>query len=296
MKLVNFGSLNIDRVYHVSRFVRPGETILVDHFQFFAGGKGLNQSVAAARAGARVLHAGMVGKDGGILRRTLEESGVDTSGICEVEQATGHAVIQVSDSGQNCILVHGGANRCLTEAYIDRILDGCVSQDIVLVQNEINQVPYIIRQAKERGMRVAFNPSPIGAEIYEYPLEMVDWLILNELEGAQIAQTGDTDGHLILESLHEKFPDTGVVLTLGEQGVLYQDGRLKYKNKAYSVPAVDSTGAGDTFCGYFLACTLLGKSVQEGLRTASQAAAIAVSRMGASASIPMMAEVSAFQE
>lgn len=294
MKLVNFGSMNVDRVYHVERFLRPGETFMAEDCQFFAGGKGLNQSVAAARAGVQVLHAGMVGEDGGILRQALSESGVDLSCLRTVEVPSGHTVIQLDREGQNCILVHAGANRCLTEAYIDEVLALCGQGDIVLLQNEINQVPYILRQAAARGLQVAFNPSPISADMTRYPLEGVRWLILNELEGAQLAGLEQTEWSAILDALHEKYPAAGLVLTVGEKGVLFQDGGERLENRAYPVPVVDSTGAGDTFCGYFLACVLLGRSMQDCLRTASGAAALSVSRPGASASIPAMAEVEAF--
>ena len=162
MKLVNFGSLNIDRVYRVQAFVRPGQTILARDFSCCAGGKGLNQSLAAARAGAQVLHAGAIGEDGAMLQALLEESGADTSRLLHcTDAATGHAVIQVEEGGQNCILVWGGANRALTEEYVDSVLEVCEAGDVVLVQNETSCVKYILEQAAARGLRAAVNPSPI---------------------------------------------------------------------------------------------------------------------------------------
>ena len=252
MKLVNFGSLNVDRVYRVEQFVRPGETVLAEDCRFFAGGKGLNQSVAAARAGARVLHAGMVGEDGGLLLETLAESGADVSLIRRAAGPSGHAVIQLDRQGQNCILVHGGANRCLTEAYVDEVLALCGPGDMVLVQNEVNLVPYIIRRAADRGLHVAFNPSPVSTAMADYPLEAVRWLILNELEGAQLAgleRAEREQGPAILEGLRRRYPAAGLVLTLGAEGVLCWDGGTYLEREAYTVPVADSTGAGDTFCG-----------------------------------------------
>lgn len=297
MKLVNFGSLNVDRVYRVEQFVRPGETVLAEDCRFFAGGKGLNQSVAAARAGARVLHAGMVGEDGGLLLETLAESGADVSLIRRAAGPSGHAVIQLDRQGQNCILVHGGANRCLTEAYVDEVLALCGPGDMVLVQNEVNLVPYIIRRAADRGLQVAFNPSPVSAAMADYPLEAVRWLILNELEGAQLAgleRAEREQGPAILEGLRRRYPAAGLVLTLGAEGVLCWDGGTYLEREAYTVPVADSTGAGDTFCGCFLACLQLGRPLEACLHAATAAAAIAVSRPGASASIPTMDEVTAF--
>lgn len=294
MKLVNFGSLNIDKVYQVSHFVRPGETILAADYQCFAGGKGLNQSIAAARAGAQVVHAGAIGADGGMLLETLSKSGVDASRVLASGTATGHAVIQVDPSGQNCIIVLGGANRELTQDYVDGVLASCDPGDIVLMQNETSLVPYIMEQAHNRGLSIAFNPSPVDEALLSYPLEYARWLILNEVEGAQLAGLQGGADSQVLRALVEKYPQAEVVLTVGERGVLYggQAGRLSCP--ACKVPVVDTTGAGDTFCGYFLACTLQGMAVEQCLETASKASAIAISRAGASVSIPRMDEVVTF--
>ena len=294
MKLVNFGSLNIDKVYRIPRFVRPGETILADGYQCFAGGKGLNQSIAAARAGVQVLHAGAVGLDGEMLLRTLADNGVDVSHILTSQTATGHAVIQVDSDGQNCIIVLGGANRELSQPYVDETLKFCDPGDIVLVQNETSLVPYIIQRAYERGLKIAFNPSPIDEALFSYPLEYVNWLILNEVEGAQLTGLHRTEDTAVLQALQQKYPQAEFVLTVGERGVLYAGKEGCHAHPSCNVPVIDTTGAGDTFCGYFLACTLQSMEVEKCLELASKAAAIAISRPGASASIPKMDEVISF--
>lgn len=294
MNIINFGSLNIDRVYSVSGFVQAGQTIPSLSFQTFCGGKGLNQSIAAARAGAHVLHAGAIGPDGQMLEECLRESGVDVSALGHMDTATGHAVIQVDPSGQNCIIVTGGANVELTCEYIDAVLDRGCPGDIVLLQNEVNNLPYIMEQTHKRGFRLALNPSPITPELLKAPLEYADYLILNEIEGAQIADFTGTYPE-ILEQLSEKFPHTAIILTLGSQGVLYRDACQAAKERCFPVTAVDTTAAGDTFCGYFLAGCIEGLSIQACLTLASQAAAIAVTKAGASASIPTRDEVRSYR-
>lgn len=297
LKLVNFGSLNIDRVYRVQAFVRPGQTILARDFSCCAGGKGLNQSLAAARAGAQVLHAGAIGEDGAMLQALLEESSADTSRLLHcTDAATGHAVIQVEEGGQNCILVWGGANRALTEEYVDSVLEVCEADDVVLVQNETSCVKYILEQAAARGLRAAVNPSPIDPAWADWEMATVRWFILNEEEGACLAGLAPGAGEEeILDALADRWPHAAVVLTLGERGVVFRDGDIRCAHRAYPVKAVDTTGAGDTFCGYFLAGVLAGLSPQECLQNASRASALCVTGAGAAPSIPTMEQVAAFR-
>lgn len=161
MKILNFGSLNIDYVYTVGHFVQPGETVRSEKLEQFCGGKGLNQSIALARAGASVWHAGKVGVDGEMLVEALQKAGVDTAYVEQSTKRTGHAVIQVDASGQNCILLHSGANADLDETMIDRVLAHFGQGDILLVQNEQNNLPYVMEQAHAHGLLIACNPSPI---------------------------------------------------------------------------------------------------------------------------------------
>lgn len=296
MNMINFGSLNIDKVYNLPHFVSPGETVHSQSYQEYAGGKGLNQSVAASRAGLPVIHAGAVGSDGIFLCDTLKASGVDTAGIQILGETSGHAIIQVNRQGQNCIIVHGGANQMLTEEYIDRMLSSVHAGDIVLLQNETNAVDTIMKKAVKKCCQVAFNPSPVPDHAERLPLDCVRYFILNELEGAVLAGLpADTaDGRRILEALTLRFPQAVIVLTLGTDGVLCQMDGQHFHHACFHVDAVDTTAAGDTFCGYFLAGIGKGLSVPDCLRRASAASAIAVSRKGAAPSIPTDREVREF--
>lgn len=296
MKIINFGSLNIDKVYELSDFVTPGETISAKALNIFAGGKGLNQSIAAARAGVSVLHAGAVGTDGDFLLALLKDAGVDVSMVRTLDAQSGHAIIQVNQEGQNCIIIYGGTNQMLTCEHIDTALDLGESGDIVLLQNETNNISYIMEQAANRGLKIAFNPSPIPENLSELPLDKVEYLILNEIEGASLAgiKAETSDFETILSALRQRYPHSKIVLTLGSQGVLYEDESCRASHPIFKAKAVDTTAAGDTFCGYFLAGTCQDRSAQECLRRASAASSIAVSRAGAAPSIPVVQEVEEF--
>lgn len=183
-KILTFGSLNVDYVYHVPHFVAPGETLAASKREVNCGGKGLNQSIAAARAGAEVFHAGKIGADGQILTDMLSQSGVDISYIQHSSGPSGHAIIQVDPSGQNCILLFGGSNQEITTQEVDQVLANFGPGDRIILQNEINNLAYIMQQAAARGLDIVFNPSPIDASIQSLPLELVSLLVLNEIEGA----------------------------------------------------------------------------------------------------------------
>ena len=291
MKLLNFGSLNIDCVYQVDHFVRPGETMSSISRQTFCGGKGLNQSIALARAGVKVYHAGSVGKsDGDMLVDALNANGVRTDFVKRSEEeATGHAIIQVTRAGQNCILLHGGANQTITNEHVDETLAGFEAGDFIILQNEINNMPYIMEQAYKKGLVIVLNPSPMNERILALPLEYVDYFMLNEVEAADICGDSGTDDPLI--SLAEKYPKAKIVLTLGKHGVHYKDGDTVLKHGIYKVPVVDTTAAGDTFTGFFIGSLAQGHAPEEALRLASIASSLAVSRQGAETSIPTMDEV-----
>ncbi|MCL1964982.1 MAG: ribokinase [Firmicutes bacterium] len=292
MKILNIGSMNIDYVYAVPHFVRQGETLSSTDRQVLCGGKGLNQSIALARARLTVYHAGCVGEDGGMLVRSLAENGVDVSLIRRCAEKTGHAIIQVDAAGQNCILLYGGANLKITGAYIDEALSGFSAGDILLVQNEVNLVDHMIRKAKSAGMRVAVNPAPMNENMRLAPLDLADMLFLNEVEAEDLC--GAKDPMEQLAALRARYPKAALVLTLGEQGSLYQGpGGEIFRQGAYNVPAVDTTAAGDTYIAYFLAGLAAGHDVPACLRMAAKAAAITVCRMGAAASVPRMEEVQA---
>ena len=289
MRILNLGSLNIDNVYAVDRFLQPGETKLADGLQLFCGGKGLNQSIAAARAGNEVWHAGLIGEDGAMLRAKLEENGVNTSLIRPVPGKCGHAIIQVDRSGQNCILLYGGTNRLLTEEIIDGIFDSFGTEGAVLLQNEVNLLPYIIEQAYARALPVFFNAAPMDDGVLECPLRKISWLIVNELEGAALA--GGCAEEDILSVLREKYPETNVLLTLGARGAVCRRGDEILSVEALHVPVKDTTAAGDTFSGYFMYGILSGWTLERCLQTATMASALCVGREGAADSVPRLAEI-----
>lgn len=289
MKVLNFGSLNLDYVYSVDHMVTPGETLASYGMNVFCGGKGLNQSIALAKAGVEVYHAGLIGEEGEILLKTCQEGGVDSRYIRKTTEKSGHTIIQVDKDGQNCILLYGGANQSITREYVDEVLSHFEKGDILLLQNEINLLDYIINQAYEKGMMIILNPSPYNEKLDSCDFKKISMLLLNEVEGAQV--TGEKDEKKILVRLRELYPDMQVILTLGKDGSVYQYKDQVYRQGIFSVQAVDTTAAGDTFTGYFISSILEGMPVEEGLKLAAKASAIAVSREGATASIPVKAEV-----
>jgi ribokinase len=289
MQILNFGSLNIDHVYAVEHFVRAGETIDTDSYRVFAGGKGFNQSIALARAGARVAHAGRVGEDGRWLIDDLAGAGVDVSGVAVSETPTGHAIIQVSREGENSILIHGGANRAIDEAQIRATLDRLQPGWLLLLQNEINGLEQIMRMGGEKGIHIVFNPSPVTDSLLDLPLGQVGTFVLNQGEGQMLS--GHSQPQRILDRLRKRYPQAAIVLTLGERGVEYQDSQQRVSVASERVEAVDTTGAGDTFAGYFLAQRLGGAEVEDAIRLACRAAALCVQRPGAAASIPHRQEI-----
>lgn len=289
MKVLNFGSMNVDYVYTVDHIMMAGETQASVEMNVFSGGKGLNQSIALAKAGACVYHAGMLGEEGKILMDALEENRVHTEFVRQIPGKSGHTIIQVDKDGQNCILLYGGANRCFTKEFIDEVLENFEAGDLLLLQNEVNLVPYMIECAYEKGMTIAMNPSPYDKGLDDCDFSKISLFLLNEIEGWQM--TGEKDPDKILEKMKELYPNTKVVLTLGQDGSIYQDGEKICRQECFRVKAVDTTAAGDTFTGYFLTSVLEGFPVEEGLRLAAKASSIAVSRPGAAGSIPWREEV-----
>ena len=285
MNILNFGSLNIDLVYQVEHIARPGETIASSSHQVFAGGKGANQSAALARAGARVFHAGQVGPDGQWLVDKLAGLGVDVQHIRVGDVPTGHAIIQVDRRGQNSIVLFAGANAQIDKRAIDAALSHFDRGDILLLQNEINDVSYIIAVASEQGLTICLNPAPFGPEVRAYPLELVDLLIVNETEATGLAGASE------LAALASLCPRAQIVLTLGAAGAQYHSPTEEFHIPASQVEAVDTTGAGDTFIGYFLQGLTADMTARDAMARAVKAAALCVTRPGAMDSIPAADEV-----
>jgi ribokinase len=284
MRILNFGSLNIDHVYYVNHLVQPGETISSRRYRKLCGGKGLNQSIALSYAGTKVCHAGKIGKDGLFLKARLEEEGVDTSYISIAEGVTGHAIIQVDRKGENSIVLFGGTNRQITKKEVDYTLSGFAREEYVLLQNEISSVPEIMRLASAKGLRIVFNPAPMNPVVFTYPLNTVDYFILNETEGA--ALTGEKNPENILSQMLKRFPKSSVILTLGAKGAIYGASKIKITIPAKKVKPVDTTAAGDTFIGYFLSELAHGNTIEKCIRNACIAASYCVTVEGSADSIP----------
>ena len=285
MKVLNIGSMNLDYVYSVDHIIAPGETQATYGMNVFLGGKGINQSIALAKAGVDIYHGGMIGEDGQVFLDACRDHGVHDEFIRTIDEKTGHTIIQVDKNAQNCILLFGGANQSLTEEYIDEVLEHFEAGDILLLQNEVNKLDYII----DRKLVIALNPSPYNEKIEACDLSKISIFLLNEIEGAQI--TGLTEPNDILASMRKRFPEAKIVLTLGKDGARYSDKDCEYEQPIFPVKAVDTTAAGDTFTGFFIAGLLEEYDISEALRIASKAASIAVSREGAVASIPTIQEV-----
>ena len=289
MRIINFGSCNIDYVYSVDHIVTAGETMSTNSLELFPGGKGLNQSIAAAKAGAKVYHAGCVGNDSEMLTDILSKSGVDLTYLKTVDQKNGHAIIQVDKNGENCIFLCKGSNEMLTTDFIDSVLSSFTPDDIVLLQNETNNVDYIIKSAYKKGIPIILNPSPFNEALKDIDLNMLTYLILNEVEAKEFC--GCDEAKEIIEYMKEHYPKLKIMLTLGKRGCIYSDESITCSHPAYEVKSVDTTAAGDTFTGYFLASIAERKTPEEAIKTASAASALSVSKMGAAPSIPLSGEV-----
>lgn len=287
-KIICYGSLNIDYVYMVEHFVTPGETISSKNMIVNCGGKGLNQSVAAARAGGCVFHAGKIGNNGAALKKFLLEETIDIKYLRESSLPNGHAIIQVDESGQNSILLFSGSNQDQNKAEIDETLACFEAGDYLILQNEINEIPYLIETAHKNGLKVVFNPSPITPEIKDYPIDKISLLILNEIEGFELS--GQKEPSKMIEKLYNKY-GCHILLTLGKKGAMYYDGSKTVEHGIYNTKVVDTTAAGDTMNGYFVALLSQGRPVSDALCIASKASSIAVSRKGAAQSIPTIKEV-----
>ena len=289
MKVLCIGSLNLDMVYQMDHIVQPGETEASYGMNIFLGGKGINQSMAVAKAGANVYHAGLIGEDGQAFLDACREYGVDSRYIRKVDGKSGHAIIQIDRNAQNCILLYGGANQMLTAEYVDEVLADFGAEDVLLLQNEVNMLPYIVDKAYEKGMQIALNPSPFNEKLDAVDMTKISIFLLNEVEGFQL--TGEKETEAIIAKLRSLFPHARIMLTLGKDGAVYVDAEQKIFQPIFKVKAVDTTAAGDTFTGYFLAGLSEGLPMEQVLRMSAKASSIAVTREGAVPSIPYRAEV-----
>jgi ribokinase len=292
MKTLVYGSLNIDLIYSVDKIAIPGETISSFSLTKSAGGKGANQAAALAKAGMETWMAGKIGPDGTFLLSLLESYGVHTEKVIQYEGPSGQAVIQVEKSGQNSIILFAGGNGLVSPDEIEQCLSMFEKGDFVVLQNEIAYTDLIMKKAKDKGMKIALNPSPWNEKAKALPFELADLLFVNEIEGSFLANMGpEVPAANILDSLCTSFPQTEVILTVGKEGVLYGCGKEQARAGIVETPVIDTTGAGDCFSGYFLASRQCGFTIQESLSLACKASSITVSRKGAMESIPFKEEV-----
>ncbi|MFD6095161.1 ribokinase [Nocardiopsis flavescens] len=289
-RIAVFGSVNMDLVAYADTAPATGETVTGTAFRQVPGGKGANQAVAAARAGADTVFLGAVGGDafGTELRDNLVAAGIDTTGLRTVPGPSGIAHIVVDGRGGNSIIVVPGANGGVTGTVPgDRELIG--GADALLLQLELpmEAVVAAARTGREQGVRVHLTPAP-ARDLPDELLESVDVLVPNEHEAAAI--TGRTDPREALAALLERVPE--VLITLGGEGSLHgtRSGAPVHV-PALKVDAVDTTAAGDTFCGSFAVARAEGADPAGAMRFAAAAAALSVQRRGASSSMPARAEV-----
>lgn len=293
MKILNFGSLNIDIFFRVENIVKPGETISAKSIEKRPGGKGLNQSVALSKSFENVYHAGSVGDDGVFLIDYLKSENINTKYIKKSDKLTGNAIIQVDDKGENSIVLYKGANFDNDKKFIDEVLKDFSKDDILLLQNEISSMKYLIDKAYEKGMKIVLNPSPITDEIKEFDFNKIDLLLVNEIEAKDIANKDNID-----ESINyfmATYPNINLIVTLGSKGSIFVNKNEKIKQEGIKVESVDSTGAGDTFTGFFVSYFYQGKNVRDCLKFASLASALSVTKSGASISIPSLCDVKEFE-
>lgn len=289
MAIFNLGSINIDFIYTVSHFPAAGETLTTSSFMQALGGKGANQSIALAAAGAKVFHIGAANPADNWLFMEMAGCGVDMSFVQKSGKPTGHAIVSVNDEGENQILLCPGANREIDiEAALAALTNADPSSDWVLLQNETNGALDYVEAAKAGGLKIAYSAAPFEEDVAMRLLPHCDLLIVNEGEAAALATaSGKAPEELGLAHL---------VITRGGKGADYIGVAGQFHQPAFPVKPVDATGAGDCFFGYFLAGLARGEKIEVTLSVASAAAAMQVTRAGAANAIPSRADVLAFTE
>jgi ribokinase len=290
MKVLSFGSINVDCVYHLDDFVKRGETLPCKRLEKLLGGKGANQSIAVALAGGKVMHAGKVSSDDQWLIDDMKGYGVDASLVKTEDGPSGHAIIQMDNTGDNSIITFGGTNQTIDEAQIEEAFSHAEDGDLLLIQNELNVTGRLIEEGHKRGMKMFMNTSPINEAILGYPLDLIDYVIANEVEAE--ALSGEADVEKVLDAMRPRFPNSTIVVTLGRDGAICLDSsNEKYVIPVPDVPRVATTSAGDTFMGYFLASIAQDKSVKDALELACKASSLCVTRPGTTNSIPCAQDV-----
>ncbi|MFT5311800.1 MAG: ribokinase [Paraglaciecola sp.] len=292
MAIINFGSVNIDHVYQVDHFVQPGETIASNSYQRLLGGKGANQSIALAKAGSDVRHVGKINESDAAFKQALIKQGIDCKHLSCTETPSGHAIIQVTPSGENAIVLFGGANQELDSNDVMCALGDASPSDWVMTQNETSAIDQVLIQAKEKGLKVAFNPAPMTESVKQLPHDSIDLLIVNEVEAQELSGRQDLDK--MENYFRQDWPHTEVLITLGKAGARMLKKDRTIDVPAFAVEAIDTTAAGDTFIGFFLSAYADHTEASTALRRACAASALAVMQMGAAQSIPDEEQVNRF--
>ncbi|CAB4408316.1 unnamed protein product [Rhizophagus irregularis] len=321
-KVLTFGSINIDEFFEVPHIVSSGETITSSKYCQRAGGKGANQSVALAKAGALIWHAGKIGRDGEWIKKYMNNHGVRVDHIIISEdQPTGRAFIQVSQKTRdNSIVLLPGTNHMISLDEARKILSQEFGvNDWVIMQNEIGQIGgEILKLCKEKGLTTVFNPAPLSENIINvFSFNLVDYLIVNKLEAVQLYKqisgfSSDEDISIqdLLSFISIKFKHIGIIVTLGSEGLYawYRPEQKVFNLPAFKTKVLDTTGAGDTFTGYFVSSivrslkqrrtnnsfsTILptAEDFLDALKEATVASGLAVSQLGAMESIPSFNDV-----
>jgi ribokinase len=290
--IVNAGSINMDLIVRSPRIPKPGETIIGSSFFTAPGGKGANQSVAAARAGGQVSHIGRVGKDdfGSALLSTMVDDKVNCDNIfVDADHATGVALIVVEDSGENSIVVASGANMQVSPEDVEKVKDQISSAEVLLLQLEIpiETVIFAASIAHQGGCRVLLNPAPAQSLPPEL-LQNVDILIPNESETHILTGLPVEDDDQ-LRAAATSLLDFGVetvILTMGQRGALLIQRNQTTHVPAFKVDPVDTTAAGDAFVGAFAAGLAQGESLEQAVVRGNAAGALAATKLGAQPSLP----------
>lgn len=291
------GSANLDFVVRVPRLPTPGQTVTGGTFMQAFGGKGANQAVAAARAGAEVVMVACLGNDpyADALRSGLLADGIDATHVARhAERPSGAALIMVAADGANCIAVAPGTNDSLTPERV-RAASAEIARSAMLVLQLETPPPASLEAiaiARSRGVPVMLNYAPVRGA----PIELnvgIDILVVNESEAAELCglpEVGTANAARTADTLRRRGPGM-VVVTLGPDGSWFDDGRAPFAVPAFPVPPVDTTAAGDTFCGALAVALAEGQPLPRAARFASAAAALCVSRPGAQPSIPRRREI-----
>lgn len=288
MTIYNLGSINIDHFYSVPRLPAPGETLAATAYSTGLGGKGANQSVAAALAGSDVIHIGAVGRDGAPTVARLRDFGVDCAHVIATDTPTAHAIINIDPKGENAIVIFPGANRNQSLSQLESAFSAASRGDILLLQNETDLQVEAAQIARAHGLRVIYSAAPFDAEAVRAVMPHVDLLVMNAVEADQLARA--------LKTPLADLPVSHLLITRGSRGATWRDQSTgtETDTPAFAVTPADTTGAGDCFIGYAAAAMDQGLEPDAAMRLAAAASALQVTRRGTADAIPDRAEVDDF--